>query len=65
MKDFKLIPYYRKYMINKDGVVIYAKTGKILPSRKDASGKLIVNMVSDAGNRTTKRPHLLVKELFQ
>lgn len=59
MDEFKRIPNFKNYAISKEGKVVNFNSLKEL---KLINGK--VNLTSDLGKRTTRRPRLLVRELF-
>lgn len=59
MIEYKKIPFFTRYAIAKTGEVINYQS---LRTVKNVDGR--VNLTSDRGDRTTKRPHLMVRELF-
>ncbi len=58
-EEYKPIPNFRDYAINKEGVVINVNT---LNKVKISGDK--VNMTGNWGKRTTRRRHLLMKEVW-
>ena len=56
-------PYYTNYLIQNGGVVKNKKTGRILKTRYDKSGRERVNL-SHNGHVETKRIYSLVAETF-
>jgi len=62
--EFKPIPNFRKYAINKDGVIINVKTKRVLAQKKTKFNTHQVAMRSDRGDYTSRTPAILVKEIF-
>jgi hypothetical protein len=63
MEDFRRIPFFRNYLINKRGEVLNAKTLQKLTLKKNgSSGKCqSYTLTSDNGNKTTREIKGLIK----
>jgi hypothetical protein len=62
---FKIVPNFRGYEINKDGVVRRVKTRKICILRSRKSGVVFINITSPTGRRTCRTIKGLIEEAFK
>jgi hypothetical protein len=65
-EEFRAIPYFRDYEINKEGTVRNVTTKKICTFRFSGKNKVrSVNMVSSRGDRTSRTISGLLEEAFK
>lgn len=59
MTEYRTIPNFKNYAITNKGEVIHLRT---LNKVKIVNGK--INLTGDWGKRTTRRKHVLMKEIW-
>lgn len=63
--EFKKIPFFSKYEINREGVIRNCTTKKVYKPTKTLYGVLSIQLTNDSGNGTTRTVSSLLESIFK